>query len=396
MRFREERFLFELPYDARIQPRFVHHAKDGGAGPREEDWQDFDLKNWLGLDSEPAAGSMCSTTLMFSAAERSKDPLYFVSEAWPSFFAFSRRSHPRWKRWTYSRPARWLRGLFLRQDLKERKTVVQAIRIAPAPKEPSADWRFDQLGLALEQLNRFLLACATVHGDPELTEIAIQDLPPVVFGMGWEIPNDGSTQVEPQFWTYLVHERSPDRRRAPLTREEADYATWISATSDNLLIPSSHLFLSAEGALHRGRRTHAVVDSGTAVEMLVSAAIRLVGPARGYDQSKTDRALRAPFKSRLADHFAPLLGYSSDLQGSDDSLGAWWHGGYRIRNQVVHEGHRPSESEALEALVSALDLQHDFITRMKADPELRTKLPGVPADIAERATAARESAGELD
>jgi hypothetical protein len=72
MKFRQEHFLFELPYDARLNPGFVNHVKDDPNGTREPDWQTFDLQAWLGLDSPPASGSMCSTTLMFSVSQRSR------------------------------------------------------------------------------------------------------------------------------------------------------------------------------------------------------------------------------------------------------------------------------------------------------------------------------------
>src|ERR1700742_717252 len=91
MKLREERYLFELPYDARLGPNLVNHHKDVVDAPREVEWETFDLQLWLGLDTPPVEGTMCSTTLKFSAAERPTDTMYFVQHALPNFFRFNRR-----------------------------------------------------------------------------------------------------------------------------------------------------------------------------------------------------------------------------------------------------------------------------------------------------------------
>jgi len=394
MQLREERFLFQLPYDARLASNFVNHVKDDRE-PREMGWENFDLQAWLGLDTPPAVGTMRSTTLKFSAASRPQDPMYFVERAFPNFFALSRRRIHPYRRWLYSRPIRWLKGLAFRSGPEERLTVVEAVRIDRKPEELTSEWRFQQLHIALDRLNDFLLAAATVHGDPEIAPIAPQDLPPFVFGMGWDLPR---TLVSPplfSFWTYLIHERAPHRPRSSLTRAEADLAMWMTVEKDHPLVASSHQFLSAEQALHRGRLTHAIVDAGTAVEMMVAAAVRLAGPERGYDQRKLKSALKAPFGSLLKEHFARLLEYEGDPLNAEDPLGEWWRKGYLVRNAVVHEGYKATPREAAEALESALHLQRDFIDRLRA-AGLGEKLPGVPQQIREAADAARKAAGELD
>src|SRR4051794_30784624 len=120
MELREERFLFQLPYDARLGPNFANHGKDEVDAPREEDWKGFDLQAWLGLDSPPVEGTMRTTTLKFSAASREYDPTYFVERAFPSFFEISRALiHPR-RRWLYSRPMRWIKDKLRRSRPLER------------------------------------------------------------------------------------------------------------------------------------------------------------------------------------------------------------------------------------------------------------------------------------
>jgi hypothetical protein len=394
MEFREERFLFQLPYDARLDPNFVNHGKDD-LSPRESDWSAFDLQRWLGLDSPPVDGTMRSTTLKFSAAERRSDPMYFVGRAFPRFFELSRRTiHPR-RRWLYSRPIRWLRTQVQPGGPMERRTVVEAIRIDERPTEMTEGWRAEQLHLALDRLNQFLLAAATVHGDPELAPIAPQDLPPLVFGMGWNVPRDPEDFEGIDFWTYLLHDRIPDRPRNPLTRAEADLAMWMSVEHDHPLVPSSHLFLSAEQATHRGRLTHAIVDSGTAVEMLIAAAVRMLAPEHGYSSNKLSGVMKAPFASLVKEHFAPFMSYGTNPKTDQDALGVWWREGYQIRHAVVHEGRKATIEEAEEALGSALQLQRDFTERLRAQG-LGSKLPGVPAHIKEAADAARDAAGDLE
>jgi hypothetical protein len=395
MELREERFLFQLPYDARLGPYFANHGKDVVDLPREGDWQAFDLQAWLGLDSPPVEGTMRSTTLKFSSASRHYDPMYFVERSFPSFFEVSRAMiHPR-RRWLYSRPIRWLRGKASRSGPSERLTVVEAVRIDEKPEESTQDWRFGQMKIALDRLNTFLLAAASVHGDPELAPVAPQDLPPLVFGMGWDLPRDSDEIPKIDLWTYLIHERFPGRPRLPLTRAEADLVMWMTVEHEHPLVRPSHLFLSAQQALHRGQLTQAIVDSGTAVEMLVSAAIRLVGPEKGYSAAKVQSVLEAPFASRVKDHFARLLEYSSTPAQAEDALGEWWQDGYLVRNAVVHEGRRATEDEASAAIGSAMQLQHDFTERLRTEG-LGGKLPGVPQNVKEAADAARKSAGTLD
>jgi len=338
---------------------------------------------------------MRSTTLKFGAAERRSDPLYFVARAFPNFFERSRRTIPRYRRWLYSRPIRWLRSQLVRGGPTERHTVVEAIRIDERPLDTAENWRIEQLHLALDRLNQFLLAAATVHGDPELAPVAPQDLPPVVFGMGWDIPRRFETFKGIDFWSYLVHSRIPDRPRRPLTRAEADLAMWMSIEHEHPLVPSSHLFLSAEQAMHRGRLTHAVVDAGTAVEMLIAGAIRILAEEHSYTDEKLRGVLQAPFASLAKDHFAVFMGYAKDTEESSDALGLWWQTGYRIRHAVVHEGRKVTEREAEEALGSALQLQRDFVDRLRTTG-LGDKLPGVPDYVKRAADAAREAAGDLE
>jgi hypothetical protein len=395
--FREERFLFELPYDSRLGPNFANHGKDVPHAPRESGWERFDLQLWLGLDSPPVEGSMSCTTLIFGSATGNVDPTHYVQEAFPSYFGLSRAAHwPRWRRWLYDqRLARWWRSIHTDRGIPTRKTVVLVVRIAEQPDELSEDWRFEQLCLGLARLNDFLLAAATVHGDPELAPVSLQDLPPIVFGMGWDIPRSGVPPAEIDFWSYIVNDRIPQRPRQPLTREEADLAMWFTVERDHPLVTASHLFLSAQQAHYRGELTHAVIDAGTAVETLVSAAVRLVAPERGYPPEKVDKALRAPFRGLVQDHFAKLLGYSREVDESGDALGTWWQEGYKIRNAVVHEGLKANEDQVAQALGSAMQLQRDFTERLRAKG-LGDKLPGVPVNVKEAADRARAEAGELD
>jgi hypothetical protein len=290
---------------------------------------------------------------------------------------------------------RWIKDKLRRSRALERVTVVEAVRIDEKPENLTQEWRFKQLRIALDRLNTFLLAAASVHGDPELAPLAPQDLPPYVFGMGWDLPKNLLDPPKIDFWTYLIHERFPSRPRSPLTRAEADLAMWMTVEHDHPLVRPSHLFLSAEQALHRGRLTQSIVDVGTAIEMLVAAAVRLVGLERGYSEEKLQGVLEAPFSSLLKDHFAPLLGYSSTPATADDPLGEWWREGYLVRNAVVHEGRRATEDEAEGVIGSALQLQRDFTERLRA-AGLGQILPSVPQNIKEAADAARRAAGALE
>jgi len=122
-------------------------------------------------------------------------------------------------------------------------------------------------------------------------------------------------------------------------------------------------------------------DGSTATELLVSGVLRTIGQAKGYDQGRLTNVLGAPFKARVTDHFAALLGYDRDPAVGSDALGEWWRGGYLLRNSVVHAGHRPSDDETVRAVDTARALNFDAGDRLARDASVAHLVLPVPARL---------------
>jgi hypothetical protein len=401
MDLRQECFLFELPYDARLNLGLMIRLQDDPNAQREQGWADFDLQSWLARENPgapllnvEATASMLGTTLIFSEADRpGNDPFEFVTRAWAEIFQRSRRAHPWPRRLLYYRRVIWLREhlpgrLGFGQRTPRYHTVVKAVRIAPKPEPLSDEWRLEQLRSAHKHLRVYLAAAATEHGDPELRPVTIEDLPAMVFGYGTDVPHDASDQVAVEQRTYVVHERSIDRPRAPLGPAEEQVAMWVSAAADNPMFRVMVFLTSAHQAQYRGEFTHAVVDAGTSIEMLMAAAFQFAAPEQGYDDQKVANILENPsLRNLLEHHCAPLFGYDPDLEHSRDALGDWWQTGYALRNRVVHSGEEPTEDETHDAVWAADTLFRELGDRLRADPQVSPKLPQLPPALVQQAQA---------
>jgi hypothetical protein len=150
---------------------------------------------------------------------------------------------------------------------------------------------------------------------------------------------------------------------------------WISASADSPIVDAGSYLTSAWRLFDKGRYGHAVLDCGTAIELIVNFAIREIGAVRGYKAQKLTGALATGFKNRTKHHFAALLGYDPNVEVSGDSLGRWWASGYSMRNKVSHTGYRPTAGEARAAYDTAEDLFNDVGDRMVADPAYAPQLP---------------------
>ena len=126
-----------------------------------------------------------------------------------------------------------------------------------------------------------------------------------MFGFGWDL-RPGGERSEISWEIYVAHDRRADAA-SELTVEEATLAGWIATTPQDPFRQSREFLLAAWSSAQRGRFVHATVEAGTAVEVLVSASLRVAGPHFGYGASKLANVLEGAFASRLKDHFAVLL-----------------------------------------------------------------------------------------
>ena len=328
--FRHESFLFALPFHCGLYNGFGMHFEDAPRTQRTTGWEHFALGAYLGFGPDPLPDDLPSTTLLFATAPgQPVDPFFAVEQAWPRIFAWQRRlRHGRLGTLRYSRPLLALDRLRRGHALRQPVSVVQAIRLAPRPQRYDESWRWEQFDKALEHLNELLAGVMTVSRDLEVTSIGRRDLPPLVFGFGWDLTAGGDRS--PVAWqTYLPHDRIA-HIGSELSAEEATLAAWIANTRGDPFNASRGYLLAAWSSAQRGRFTHAVAESGTAVEVLVSAALRAAASIKGYDATKLGNVLDGPFASRLKDHFAPCFGYERDPLSSSDRLGEWWQKGYSL------------------------------------------------------------------
>lgn len=113
------------------------------------------------------------------------------------------------------------------------------------------------------------------------------------------------------------------------------------------------LLHSAVAARRQHRYVPAVAALGTTLEVLVSSVIRMVGSGPDHDQDAVERALRATLRNQVVDHLPQYVNAAVDLADAANPFGRWWLGGYRLRNAVIHEGHRPTEAEVDDAFDDA-------------------------------------------
>jgi hypothetical protein len=378
--FRHESFLLTLPFHAALPDAYIQHFKDAPGAPATRGWEHFDLNRYLGLGGDRLPRDIPSTTLMFAVARGEPvRPWGTVEEAWPRLFQWHRSSQSLPRRLLTGRWIRVSRDLVRPPRLRASVSVVQAIRLAPRPGSEPDEWRWSQMDRALGHLNDLLSGVAAVRRDPEISSVGLRDLPPLVLGFGWELYSDGRrSQVE---WrAYMAHDRLP-WVTPTMSLEEAELAGWIATAKDYPLKPAGDFLLGAWSSAQRGRFTHAVAEAGTAVELLISASLRVAAPHHGYSKEKLGSILDGDFAGRVRHHFAPMFGYATDPGRSTDPLGRWWRDSYLLRNRVIHRGHRPEEAEAVQAIEAAEDLHHDLAERVSGDPRLHALHLPVPPEV---------------
>lgn len=117
--------------------------------------------------------------------------------------------------------------------------------------------------------------------------------------------------------------------------------------------PFYELMQMAIGQFNEGRYAASAISTGTAVEVLIATTIREAGRARGERESHYGNILSLPLRNQVEHHLPRYANSSVDLQDRTNPLGAWWSGGYRTRNRVVHAAHRPTRDECRAALDGA-------------------------------------------
>jgi hypothetical protein len=257
------------------------------------------------------------------------------------------------------------------------RAVVQITRISAAPtstdEEAGELWVSDEFDEGLSELNEFLVTLASVAREPAIGPITRFDLPPAVVFFMSPLTLDDEPDVDapaPKSAALLLHHGNfgvaadiPD----PVLHHVMNVQS-MQRGPGHPFFGYAEAMVSARRSLAQGRAAAAILESGTAMEVLVSATIREVAPLRGMTSQKAQNILDGSFKSRLEHHLGPLTGLTVDLSSSTNTVGAWYLGGYQSRNDVVHRGHRPELAEARAAVREVEGVVRDLGRALQADP----------------------------
>ncbi|MGI8412022.1 MAG: tetratricopeptide repeat protein [Solirubrobacteraceae bacterium] len=377
-------FYIELPFDVGLDigqaTRKIHLVN----GPLEE-WSDLDLDALLGMPPFEEKGTFPCTTFYFRRAVLATGaPLTAVTTAFPEHFEKPEQLS------TGRRVARLIRELAslcsgrIREDVtratseastpRESRTVVQAVRVVEHQTGIfSSAWLDEQFDIVVDSLNEYLLALAAASGDLRMGPVTRAQLPPVVAGFQADFRDGLPLRLQPlTFWS---HPNIPKLGRN-LPKPVVEHAMNIVGGPRDArpFFPTLELMVASQRSFFAARSRHAVLESGTAIELMIHTAVREVGTAEGWPPERLAKVGRV-FRNLVQHHFAPIFGFSPDVDASNDALGHWWQTGYRLRNRVAHDGHQPDRDETLAALTSAEGLNDALGVALSKHPHTTARFP---------------------
>jgi hypothetical protein len=273
-------------------------------------------------------------------------------------------------------PDWWNPALDPAQALREEIVAAELDGIYGDPAQALVEEIFaTELDATLDTLNDFIIALAHIRQDPDLVPVARGDFParcPVLIEaiaavenrrltlsggiLEYEIHSLGLEAVGP-----IEHDDGSGRAAAELTLMQGEgqvpFFAYFELSNRALAAASAH------------RNTDAVATLGTAMEVLVSTAIRIGAEAGGADPATIAGAVSAPFRNQLEHHLPRYAGVRTDLTDRDNAVGGWYLVGYDLRGRVVHEGYRPTFDEVMDAVVSAVGLHDAIVDGLRVRPE---------------------------
>lgn len=235
-----------------------------------------------------------------------------------------------------------------------------------------------QIARDVATLNDFLMAYSLVSDDPLLGPLTLAELPsiaPMVAVTGTEegpVSLQGFASVSP--WRQALLQIPRDEE--DLIRAAIMFDAELSGKDPTFRVIA--LLHEALRDMTGGRFVRSVMLAGTAIELLVHSTIERAWASMGLDPARLPGALQAPLRSQLERQLAKVLGAKIDLNAHGTAVADWWHGGYSLRNDVIHNGGRPSQEQVSAGLRTAFELAA-FVGRElegnKATSHLRGMLP---------------------
>jgi hypothetical protein len=240
--------------------------------------------------------------------------------------------------------------------------MVRLIRVdSPSAVPLRNDWIIDQFERGLRHLNEFLVPLSWAAQDPAIGPLHRRQLAPLITGFQTDIGTrlqGGDADRLP--FILALHELLPSQGQ-DLPEHVIDEALQMAPDprTPRPFLPIVDFMVATHGALARGQNAQAVIEATPSIELLVNRVILQIGPQKDptrYAAGCLLTVMDAPFKSRLLDHYAKLLGATADLAAENDHIGRWWNRCYLLRNRVAHEGYRPEDNEAADAVSAAQEL----------------------------------------
>jgi hypothetical protein len=271
-----------------------------------------------------------------------------------------------------------------RRGVKEWKTVCEMTKWyvgEDIPDPPTGDRRkfesdlragFDEL---LGDLDLWLRSYGLTSGEFEIGSIALHDLPAAI---PWVLEIKTPTKDLALVSGLLpLHERVPDLVGVDGNQDAAREAGIIMGSEEKFpAFPALSLLFQAQSEARAGRGRQAVIDAGTAVEILVIYVIGEVMRRRGESEQDIDTLNERRWKTVFNQDLLEVLDVPVGQSGAEHSR--WWRNTYGLRVRAVHKGHRPSQGEALQVVSDSWDLFEWIGDRLRTNPDLEDLAKTIP------------------
>jgi len=337
-------FFLDLPLDAGISQGYGFNAIEFSEPPIK-DWSEFDLQAFLGMPALPQPGVRpCTSLRFFRVVNEARPPFANIEKALGNEFP---------------------EGLPTSQQLPvvhESHSVVVATRIVPRRSiDFGNEWLHEQFTTVLAKLNEQLLALGAAADDHSIGPITERQLPPMVLGLQGDMRNVRAGRIRKLASFFLLIGHAGGVREADHDASVINYALAIADRGgQGPFFPTMELMFAARRSFDAGLLAQTVLETGTAIELLVNSVVLGIEVEKGSSQERIENLLEnTGFQNLIRDHLAPRLGVIVDKQRSgNDPVSTWLRVAYKLRNQVAHRGHKPTLHETLETLRLADELMH--------------------------------------
>jgi hypothetical protein len=363
------RFLMELPWSIRVDGASFLISES--ARPWQG-WSPAALGALAGMPPLPEGVRPTHAIEIKQACVRSGVPLEAVSETFPDWEAHTtaggERVTPSGRNWKS----------VIRVSMFE-----AADEVLDELERNHLEWLSRRFDYALEIANEYLVVLAAMNDEWHLSSVSRGDLPPELPfstrldpGTGEPFEGSGSLDIHTWFRGDLdpVRPVEETQHAAAIVREyrrgNLPWFNWIE------------LYQAAEHYLGSGRYVQSVIAATTGIEVLINTIFRVAEALGVWDAKESRRAIAAPFRQQLDHHLAKLLSEKMDMGDADAPAGRWHQCCYLLRNDVVHDGRKPTPAEGLDAKLATGEFARWIGAAMIDD----TRLAGVRQFLQARPT----------